>query len=246
MRKVIDHLRMTALAGGETDLADGQLLECFVSHRDEAAIAALVRRHAQMVWGVCQRILRNHHDVEDAFQATFLVLVRNAASIKRRQMFASWLYAVARLTALKARATMANRESREKQVHEMRETEAVTERDLWSEMQPLLDQEVSRLPDKYRVAVIMCDLEGNTHKEAARQLEIPEKTVTTRLLKARKMLAKRLSRRGLAVAGGSVGAFLSHNAASASVPTSAVISTIKAVTSVAAGKTAAACLISAN
>src|SRR6266849_2438589 len=106
-----------------------------------------------MVWGVCRRDLRNYHDAEDAFQATFLVLVRKAASIASPELLANWLYGVAHQTALKARATTAKRRARERQVTEMPEP-AVTEQDLWHDLQPLLDQELSRLPDKYRVAIV--------------------------------------------------------------------------------------------
>jgi RNA polymerase sigma factor (sigma-70 family) len=246
MRDLLDYLRRAVLASGETELTDGQLLECFVSHRDEAAVAALVRRHAQMVWSVCWRILRDHHDAEDAFQATFLVLVRKAPSIKPREMIVNWLHGVTRQTAFKARATLAKRRAREKQVQELPEPEAQSAPAVWSDIQPLLDQELSRLPDKYRVAIVMCDLEGATQQEAARQLNIPEGTLTTRLRRARSMLEKRLAWRGLAVACGSVEAFLHQNTAIASAPASAVSLTINVATSVAAGKTAAACLISAN
>jgi RNA polymerase sigma factor (sigma-70 family) len=239
MSKVIDHLRRAVRAGGEAGLTDGQLLECFVSRRDEAAVAALVRRHGPMVWGVCRRVLRNHHDAEDAFQATFLVLVRKAGSIMPREMVANWLYGVAHRTALKARATTAKRQAREKQVNQMPEAGAVTEPGLWHDLQPLLDRELSRLPDKYRVAIVLCDLEGKTRKEVARQLKIPEGTLSSRLTTARKMLAKRLARHGVRVSGGALAAVLSHKAASACVPTPVVCSTIKAVSLVAAGTGAA-------
>src|SRR5205823_8675279 len=164
MSEVIQHLRRVLRDGA--GLADGQLLEDYLSRRDEAALAALVRRHGPMVWGVCRRVLRNHHDAEDAFQATFLVLVRKAASIVPREMVANWLYGVAHQTALKARATAAKRKGRERQVTQMPEP-AVTEQDLWTDLLPLLDQELSRLPDKYRSVIILCDLEGKTRKEAA-------------------------------------------------------------------------------
>lgn len=246
INRVIDYLRRTALAGGEANLTDGQLLECFVRHRDEAAAAALVRRHGPMVWGVCRRVLRSHHDAEDAFQATFLVLLRRAASITSRELVAHWLYGVAHQTALKARATTAKRMAREKQVIEMPESEAGTEPNLWPDLQPLLDQELSRLPDKYRLAIVLCDLEGKSRKEAARQLKIPEGTLSSRLTTARTMLATRLARHGLAVSGASVAAVLTQNVASASEPTSVLSSTIKVVTLVAAGKTAPAGLISAK
>src|SRR5262245_1665161 len=186
MGNVIEHLRRAVRAGGEADLTDGQLLECFVSRRDQAALTALVRRHGPMVWGVCRRVLRNHHDAEDAFQATFLVLVRKAGSILPRQMVANWLYGVAHQTALNARATAARRRERERQVTEMPEP-AVTEQDLWDDLRPLLDAELSRLPDKYRAVIILCDLEGKTRKEAALQIGVPAGTVAGRLARARAM-----------------------------------------------------------
>src|SRR5262245_58181099 len=106
---IVQHIRRLALPPGRPDLSDGQLLEHFVERRDEAAFETLVRRHGPMVLGVCRRLLRNHHDAEDAFQATFLVLVRKAASIAPREMVANWLYGVAHQTALKARAVGAKR-----------------------------------------------------------------------------------------------------------------------------------------
>src|ERR1700722_20012447 len=114
--EVTQHLRKMMLLREGAGRTDGQLLEDYISRRDEAALAALVRRHGPMVWGVCRRILRNYHDAEDAFQATCLVLVRKAASVLPRAMVANWLYGVARQTALKARATVAKRERRERQV----------------------------------------------------------------------------------------------------------------------------------
>src|SRR6266480_492971 len=142
MSEVIQHLRRAVLPPDGAGTTDGQLLEDYISRRDEAALAALVRRHGPMVWGVCRRVLGNYHDAEDAFQATFLVLVRRAASIASRELLANWLYGVAHRTALKARATAARRGAREKQVTEMPEPEAV-ERDHRRDLQPLLDQELS-------------------------------------------------------------------------------------------------------
>ena len=196
-----------------------------------------------MVWGVCHRTLRNHHDAEDAFQATFLVLVRKAASIYPPAKVANWLYGVARQTALKTRATRAKQRGRERPVTEMPEP-AVTEPDLWSDLQPLLDQELSQLPEKYRTVILLCELEGKTKREAARQLGLPEGTVASRVARARTMLAKRLARHGLAVSGGTLAAMLSQKVASAGVPTSVMTSTIKAVTLVAANQAVAAGVIS--
>src|SRR5438034_2836901 len=136
---VIRLLRTLATLHDGAGLSDGQLLERFISRGDSAALAALVRRHGPMVWGVCRRVLRNYHDAEDAFQATFLVLVRRAASIASPELLANWLYGVAHQTAMKARATVAKRKIRERQVTEMPEPAGV-EQDLWNDLQPLLDQ----------------------------------------------------------------------------------------------------------
>jgi RNA polymerase sigma factor (sigma-70 family) len=145
MSEVIQQLRTAVMVREGAGLTDGQLLREYLSRRDEAALAALVRRHGPMVWGVCRRVLGNWHDAEDAFQATFLVLVRKAASIAAPELFANWLYGVAHQTALKARATTAKRGARERQVTEMPEP-AVTDQVQWSDLQSLLDRELSRLP----------------------------------------------------------------------------------------------------
>jgi RNA polymerase sigma factor (sigma-70 family) len=245
MSEVIQHLRRAVLLREGAGLTDGQLLKDYLGRHDEAALAALVQRHGPMVWGVCRRVLRNYHDAEDAFQATFLVLVRKAASIASPELLANWLYGVAHQTALNARATTAKRRARERQMTEMPKR-AVTERDLWGDLQPLLDRELSCLPDKYRVAIVLCDLEGRTRKEAARQLGVPEGTLAARLARGRVMLAKRLARHGLAVAGGSLATLLAQNAAAAGVPASMVSSTIKAASLLAAGQAAATAVASAK
>src|SRR5262249_30959932 len=188
---------------------------------------------------------RNYHDAEDAFQATFLVLVRKAASVVPREMVVNWLYGVAHQTARKARAATAKRGARERQVTQMPEP-AATDVELWDDLQPLLDQELSGLPDIYRVAIVQCDLEGKTRKEAARQFGVPEGTLAARLARGRVMLAKRLTRHGLAVSGGTLALLLAQNAASAGVPTSLVSSTIKAASLFAAGQAAATGVVSAQ
>lgn len=235
--QVIQHLCKAVLLQEGAGMTDGQLLGCFIERRNEAAFAALVKRHGPMVWGVCRRLLP-HHDAEDAFQAAFLVLARKAASIVPKEMVANWLYGVAHQTALHSRRTTARRKTRERQVMQMPEP-AVAEQDLWHDLQPLLDQELARLPDKYRIAIILCDLEGKTRTEAAQQLGCPEGTLAARLARGRAMLAKRLARHGLSVSGGVLAAVLSQSAASACVPTSVVSSTIKAATLVAVGQVAA-------
>ncbi len=179
------------------------------------------------MWGVCRRVLPNHHDAEDAFQATFLVLVRKAASIASRELLANWLYGVAYQTARKARAAAARRRERERQVTEMPEP-AVAGPDPWGDPQPLLDEALSRLPDRFRGVLVLCDLQGKTRKEAARQLGVPEGTVAGWLARARAMLARRLVQRGVALSGGALAVLLSRHAASAGVPGLLVSSTIKA------------------
>jgi RNA polymerase sigma factor (sigma-70 family) len=237
MSEVVQYLRQTVLLHEGTGLTDGQLLGCFIEQRDDAAFAALVRRHGPMVWGVCRRLLRHHQDAEDAFQATFLVLLRKAASIVPRTLVANWLYGVAQQTALKARATTAKRRARERQGTPMPQPARAADR--WNDLRDLLDQALSRLPDKYRTVLVLCDLEGKTRKEVARQLGCPEGTVASRLATARTLLAKRLAGHGLAVSSGAVAAALAQNVASASVPTSVVSATLKAARLFAAGRAAA-------
>jgi RNA polymerase sigma factor (sigma-70 family) len=222
-------------------MTDGQLLECFLTRRDEAAFEALVRRHGPMVLGVCRRVLRNHHDAEDAFQATFLVLARKAASIGQRELVGNWLYGAAYRAALEAKA--ARRRIRERQVSSMPEPEAVAEAPDGSDLRPVLDQELSRLPDKYRVPVVLCDLQGRTRGDVARQLGIPAGTLSGRLTTARRLLARRLARHGFTVAGGALAAALSPGVAAACVPAPLVLTTVKAAT-LSAGQTAG--LISAQ
>ena len=235
--EVIQHLRSILLPEG-AELTDAQLLECFLSRREPAALEALVRRHGPLVWGVCRRVLGDRHDAEDAFQATFLVLVRKAASVHPRSKVGAWLYGVARRTALKSRAVRAKRQERERSVNPMPEP-AVAEPEVQSDLQAMLDEEISRLPEHYRDAIVLCELGGKTVKEAAKQLGCPEGTVASRLARGRALLARRLSWHGLAVSGGALAAALFREA-KAAVPASVVNSTIKAVTAVAAGQAAVA------
>jgi RNA polymerase sigma factor (sigma-70 family) len=241
LSRVIQNLRSVNLPLEETGRSDGQLLESYIRSREEAAFAALVHRHGPMVWGVCRRVLRAHQDVEDAFQATFLVLVRKAGSIRPRDMIANWLYGVAQRTALKARATAARLRAREKQVPAM--PEPALEQKLCDGLEPRLDRELGRLPDKYRAVIVLCDLEGRTRKEAARYFHLPEGTVASRLAAARTMLARRLARCGLVVSGGALGVLLSQTV-SAGLPASVVSRTIKAAGFMAAGQAAVPGLVS--
>ena len=164
MNGVLRHLQRAVIRRDGAGLTDGQLLDGFLTDGEEAAFEALVRRHGPMVLGVCQRVLANPHDAEDAFQATFLVFVRKAASIAQRGLLSNWRYGTAYRTALEARSTRLRRRAREKTVRVMPDVEAPSMNDAWETVRPLLDGELERLPDKYRVPVILCDLEGKTRK----------------------------------------------------------------------------------
>ncbi len=214
---------------------DGQLLGKFIEQGDQTAFETLVRRHGPMVLGVCRRILRNHHSAEDAFQATFLVLARKSLSIRNRDLLASWLYGVAFHTALRARTAAGRRSKREKQVVEMPEPEILAN-DLWSDLAPVLDQELSRLPEKYRMPIILCDLEGKGHAEAARQLRCPLGTLSGRLWRGRNLLARRLTRRGLGISAVVLGMILVEKAqAAASVGLASFAAAVKGAACIAAG-----------
>jgi RNA polymerase sigma factor (sigma-70 family) len=237
MCKIVKHLRRAALLNADAGVADGQFVEAFVSRRDETAFEMLVRRHGPMVLGVCRRVIGNIHDAEDAFQATFLVLARKARTIVPRDLVGNWLHGVALRTAVEARGRLARLRSREKQVMNMPQPSVASDVDS-SALHRLLDDELNRLPDKYRAAIILCDLEGRARREAARQLKIPEGTLSSRLATARQMLARRLPRHGLTVPAAALAAALTAQVARASVRPALLVSTVKAAIAAAAGPTA--------
>jgi RNA polymerase sigma factor (sigma-70 family) len=228
------HLHRTALRREGGSITDGQLLERFIRLRDEAAFEALVRQHGAMVHGVCRRVLRNWHDAEDAFQATFLVLARKASSIRPRDRVGNFLYGVAYRTALEARRSAARRRLKEAGAVPRLEEPAEGP---WAELRPLLDRELAGLPEKYRAPLVLCDLEGKSRREAARQLGWREGTLSGRLARARVLLARRLRRYGVAVAGGALAALLGREATAAVAP-ALVTSTVRAAVLTAAGQAA--------
>jgi RNA polymerase sigma factor (sigma-70 family) len=173
------------------EASDRELVAALVARRDEAAFEALVQRHGPMVLAVCRRMLRHAHDAEDAFQSTFLVLVRKAAAIRRPDTVASWLYGVACLTARKLRRANARRRALE--------ARAVVGASENRTDAGALDDELCALPEKYRVPLVLCELEGRSRKEVAGRLRIPEGTLSSRLAKGRKLLARRLRRNGWAL-----------------------------------------------
>jgi RNA polymerase sigma factor (sigma-70 family) len=225
---VVDQLR--ALAAGPD--ADRHLLERFVARRDEAAFTALVRRHGPMVLSVCRRVLYSPADAEDAFQATFLVLARKAASIRKREALASWLHGVAFHLASTAKARNARR-----RYHEVRAAEERRSRlghglptvpqgaVAWRELQEVLDAELRRLPDVCREPLVLCYLEGLSHEEAARRLSWPVGTVKSRLARARELLRARMERRGLALSASAFAVALAANTANAALSAALVDTT---------------------
>jgi RNA polymerase sigma-70 factor (ECF subfamily) len=231
-------LRVLFDVGVTGTLTDGQLLDRFVARREEAVFEVILHRHGPMVWGVCRRVLRDHHDAEDAFQATFLVLARKASSVLPREKLGDWLYGVAYQTAVRARVTRTRRRMREGQVVDMPEPEAVSQ-DHRDDLTEWLDLELSRLPEKYRIPMVLCEWEGKTHREAADQLGWPIGTVSGRLSRAKAMLARRLSRRGMALSVGWLAVLLAQESASASMPTHLIASTAQAARLIAAGGAAA-------
>jgi RNA polymerase sigma factor (sigma-70 family) len=182
-------------------LADGQLLYRFAARGDQSAFAVLVQRHGPLVLGVCRRVLQHDQDTEDAFQAAFVVLARKAGSISKLGSVASWLYKVAYRIALRARADKARRRTQEQKAPQVppRFAENALSDVVQAELRQVLDEEVSRLPEKYRAPILLCYLQGQTNEEAAELLRCPTGTVKIRLLRGREMLRKRLVRRGLAL-----------------------------------------------
>jgi RNA polymerase sigma factor (sigma-70 family) len=242
----VQRFRRSALLREGEEETDGQLLERVVTGRDSVALETLVRRHAPMVWGVCRRNLAHQDEAEDAFQATFLVLLRKAASIRSRELLANWLYGVAQKTARKARQMAAVRGGLEKQVEVMPELQTEPHEDEFGpELRAGLDEEVSRLPEKYRVIIVLCDLQSRTRPEVARQLRLPEGTVGSRLARGRALLAQRLVRRGLSLSATSLAVGWSRQAVG-SVPAALLTKTIKAVSLLPAGQTTVAGMISAQ
>ncbi len=235
-------------APGETkvkDLADSELVRRFAVEQDEACFAEIVQRHGPLVWGVCRRVLANPHDEEDAFQATFMVLARNAAKVRRRAALASWLYGVAYRVAVKAF----------RKIHRYREIPLIDH--AASEADPLerlskrgderaVDEELHALPEKYRAALILYYLENRTHQEIADQLHLSASAVDGRLKRGRAELRRRLVKRGISLSCFAALLGLGQNVAAASIPPALIQSTVEASIAFARGEIAAGEMASAG
>jgi RNA polymerase sigma factor (sigma-70 family) len=200
MDNVIRHLRQVAARTGLGAPTDAELLDRFVSGQEEDAFTILVRRHGPMVLGVCLRVLHHKQDAEDAFQATFLTLVRKGHGIRERGALASWLYRVAFRAALRLKGST-GKHNAEPLTEVPVEADPVADA-AWRELRPVLDTEVQRLPQKYRAPIVLCYLEGKTYEEAADTLGCPKGTVAIRLLRGKLLLKNRLARRGFALSAG--------------------------------------------
>jgi RNA polymerase sigma factor (sigma-70 family) len=238
------YLRQFAATQRASVISDPQLLQRFAGQRDEAAFAALVRRHGPLVLSACRRVLNDWHAAQDCFQATFLLLARKAGSLERPEAVGPWLYGVACRTARKLKAQEARRQACERQAAAppvVENGDAV----VWRDLRPLLDEAVSSLPEKYRVPFILHHLQGVTVAEVARQLGCPQGTIAARLTRAKQRLRRRLAKRGLTVSAAALAAPLSANAALTGVPASLVAETVKAATRL-AGEGAAGVMIAAE
>jgi HlyD family secretion protein len=227
---VLRQLRTLFNVGTVRDLTDGQLLERFATDRGESAelaFAVLVERHGPMVLRVCRGVLADPHDTQDAFQATFLVLVRKARALWVRDSLGPWLHQVAYRTASCARSTDARRRRLERRAAISVEAARVEPVD---ELERVLHEEIDRLPDRYRAPVVLCDLEGRTHEQVARHLGWPVGTVKSRLSRGRERLRDRLLRRGLTPDAGLIASTLSFDSSMASISTALVDSTAGAAT----------------
>jgi RNA polymerase sigma factor (sigma-70 family) len=243
-RSITEHLRKLTEAAQARDTPDQGLVEAFVATRSETAFAALVRRHGPMVLNLCRRVLGHHQDAEDAFQATFLVLARKASGLRDRPLVGSWLYGVAYRTARKTLTARARRSAHERSALASSPRDPLAEVSI-REAQQAVDEELERLPEKYRAPLVLCCLEGQARDEAARQLGWPLGLLKSRLEQARDLLRSRLARRGLPLPAGLLAVDLFGTAAEASVPAALASTTTRAASVVAAGGSAAG-LVSAE
>ena len=244
----LEPLRTLFSAGTAAGLTDAQLLARFISRRDddaEAAFAALVSRHGPMVRRVCRSLLADPNDAEDAFQATFLVLARKAGTIRRPELLGNWLYGTAHRAARTLKTRTARRLKHEAMEAAMTQTQASTDPDglehqaARREEARVVHEEVARLPESCRAAVVLCDLEGRPREEVALLLRCSDRTLRRHLNQARELLRARLTRRGIAPTAGLLAAALVAEPASAAIPQIMVDATTRAAIRFAAGRTAA-------
>jgi RNA polymerase sigma factor (sigma-70 family) len=228
---ILQHIfRLVPANAGQTD---GELVQRFANQHERAAFAALLHRHCRLVWGVCRHILHHEQDAEDAFQATFLVLAHRAASIRKSESVASWLHGVAYRIAHRAKQMTIKRKNRDRRAT-AREPQSATADLAVRDLQAILDDELHRLPEKYRAPFVLCCLEGRSRKETAAELDLKEGTVSSRIAHARRLLQDRLTQRGVTLSAALTAGVLWKQSVSAAL----VQPTLKAALLVAAGANA--------
>jgi RNA polymerase sigma factor (sigma-70 family) len=220
-----------------TVASDSELLDCFIRERDSAAFRNLVVRHGPAVLQVCRGVLQDPHEAEDAFQATFLVLVRKAPSIQDPDALGGWLRGVAYRTAVRSRCGAARRRVIERTLAGMSPGEHSSP-ELAPELRQTIREELDRLPDSYRQPLTLCYLEGLTHQEAANRLGWPVGTVKARLVRGRRLMRERLDRRGASLGAGLL-LWLLNPSRAAAVPEPLLESTLRVMTLSARGRRAA-------
>ena len=226
LQPVLRYLNRVALASVAAATSDAELLGRFVEQHDEAAFELLVWRHGKMVLGLCRRVLRHQQDAEDAFQATFLALARKGSGIRKRTSIGGWLYRVAYRTALAARRGRREQPLGDVTVRTLDPASEAAGR----ELRRALDEEVNRLPERYRLPLILCHFTGKSNAEAARELGCPCGTLESRLARARARLRTALARRGFALAAAGVATALTRAVASAGPAPVLVSATARAAT----------------
>ena len=231
---VLGQIQRLFSRGTVSGLSEGQLLARYVGERDELAFEAIVSRNGPMVLGICRRLLDDPNDVEDAFQATFLVLVKRAGSLRDRDLLANWLHGVALRVATRSRRDRTSRRIRDRTV-DREKVVLDTNDDDRDELRTELDAEVARLPAKFQTPIVLCYFEGLTHDQAAERLRCPVGTIRSRMAKGRELLRSRLTRRGLSP----TPSFLAIgpiSGVSPSVPPALLARTIAVATSMVAGR----------
>ncbi len=241
---LLHHLRSLAAKQANSTLPDRQLLEAFLTQRSEAAFAALVRQHGPMVLSVCRRVLHNHHDIEDAFQAVFLIFVRKAASIRKHDSVSSFLHGVAYHVAANLRLSATRRAARERTQARPSCNDPCDDL-TWRELRSVLDEELTKLPEQCRTPLVLCYLEGKTQDEAARLLGWSKSTFRRRLEQGRNTLGRRLTRRGVTLSAALSAPLLADAATQAALPPLLIASTVRIGLASTTGQTTGA-LISAE
>jgi RNA polymerase sigma factor (sigma-70 family) len=220
-QRLVQHIRR--LAGDPSGTpSDGELLRRYLESREDAAFAALMRRHGPMVFSVCQSVLRQREDAEDAFQAAFLILARKAGSVRRHESLAGWLQRIAYRIALSARTDKLRRQEREAKTARSIAVEPSGDDLSWGEMRAILHAALATLPESFRAPLVLCYLEGRTQEEAAQRLGWSLSTVRGRVQRGRDKLRRRLERRGVTLTAALAAALTGQTLAEAAGPSAAL------------------------